>query len=175
MQFQGVAHKKQVSQTVAFSGKLQAKMLSLLHVSSFLFPRSTGALINFISICKFAIITIISCEYLTIPNADALDSDSDCESRLQLQVSSLAASLPRLAQNAFKECVEVIMRFSIQWNVKRRIRMRLRTERCQFWISHNVQKSLHEYFIQFTLGPALLHFLLPLDWPGLAWSEGAAN
>jgi len=29
--------------------------------------RSTGALINFISICKFAIITIISCEYLTIP------------------------------------------------------------------------------------------------------------
>lgn len=118
MLFQGVAHKKQVSQTVAFSGKLQAKMLSLLHVSSFLFPRSTGALINFISICKFAIITIISCEYLTIPNADALDSDSDCESdcesRLQLQVSSLAASLPRLAQNAFKECVEVIMRFSIQ-------------------------------------------------------------
>lgn len=75
--------------------------------------RSTGALINFISICKFAIITIISCEYLTIPMPmlHVLRPDRRAQRvGLRLHLVPVLYSPP----NAFKECVEVIMRFSIQ-------------------------------------------------------------
>lgn len=72
--------------------------------STALSPRSTGALINFISICKFAIITIISCQYQTIPNAfDSISNsifDFDLESRLSRRSDSALVRLKMHSKNA---------------------------------------------------------------------------
>lgn len=166
LQLQGVPHKKTSSSNCCLLGEAAGQDVVSSLVLSFLV--STGALINFISICKFAIITIISCEYLTIPNADALHLRLRLHLQLRLRVSTANSSFASVSKciqrmrRGDNEIFNSIKRHS--HSTSHRTLPILALAEISAWIFHSIYTW-----------PGTLALFVPLALPGLAWSEGAAN